>query len=554
MKKYLTGIFFICLFITGHAGIDPIRHYQNIILSSDTLLYPNPNAWANSDNTYIGQEYYKIYYRTYAYGDTLIYPNPNAWLNSDNAYFGWELYNIYLRTFPGGGGGGSCATIPCPKSNGTSGQVLTLGAGGTSASWTTPATNISYVKDSAWLLTGNSGTIPGTNYLGTNDNAALEFKVGKEAGYIDTIGRTIIGYQALYKISTGKFNTAFGLKANYTNTTASSNTAIGKNAAPDNTGSWGTFIGDSAGYNNVSGYDNTFIGYKTQGNSASGPTYNSTAIGYGSTITTNNQMVYGNNSVTEQASYGAISPGGPSNDGTTGQLLESQGAGTSDIWTTALANGITATTQAARDNSTKVGTTAYADNIYSNNDLAFQAIGISVKAFPVGCEPMNILGSTQTMQSKLVIYDMLYIPTACTITGIEFELQTAGSYVSANYNGFGLYSVNTSTGALTLVDSTTSSTTLFTATANIWTAAPLASTYSATTGLYMIGALWVASATTTAPVFYLYFNTANGAVSSLPTAHSMVFSGYQANQTVLGATRASSAITQGSYQLSLYLY
>ncbi|HNS50856.1 MAG TPA: tail fiber domain-containing protein [Anaerolineae bacterium] len=32
----------------------------------------------------------------------------------------------------------------------------------------------------AWLLTGNSGTTPGVNYVGTNDNAALVFKVNGE--------------------------------------------------------------------------------------------------------------------------------------------------------------------------------------------------------------------------------------------------------------------------------------------------------------------------------------------------------------------------------------
>ncbi len=32
----------------------------------------------------------------------------------------------------------------------------------------------------AWLLTGNSGTTPGTNYVGTSDNVALVFKVNNE--------------------------------------------------------------------------------------------------------------------------------------------------------------------------------------------------------------------------------------------------------------------------------------------------------------------------------------------------------------------------------------
>ena len=35
----------------------------------------------------------------------------------------------------------------------------------------------------AWLLTGNSGTVPGTNFLGTTDSAALVFKVNNERAF-----------------------------------------------------------------------------------------------------------------------------------------------------------------------------------------------------------------------------------------------------------------------------------------------------------------------------------------------------------------------------------
>lgn len=50
--------------------------------------------------------------------------------------------------------------------NGTTGQFLTIGASGFPL-WTT---------NTAWLLTGNSGTTVGTNFLGTIDNVSLAFK------------------------------------------------------------------------------------------------------------------------------------------------------------------------------------------------------------------------------------------------------------------------------------------------------------------------------------------------------------------------------------------
>ena len=47
-------------------------------------------------------------------------------------------------------------------------NFMTTGAGG------------SYIADSAWTLFGNAGTTPGTNFLGTTDAAALEFKVDNQ--------------------------------------------------------------------------------------------------------------------------------------------------------------------------------------------------------------------------------------------------------------------------------------------------------------------------------------------------------------------------------------
>src|SRR6187455_1578933 len=73
----------------------------------------------------------------------------------------------------------------------------------------------------AWSLTGNSGTDPATNFLGTIDNQPLLFKVNNLlSGYIDN--------------KDGAF--------------------LGRN----------TFFGKEAGLNySVNGYENTFIGFKS---------------------------------------------------------------------------------------------------------------------------------------------------------------------------------------------------------------------------------------------------------------------------------------------------
>ncbi len=59
-------------------------------------------------------------------------------------------------------------TYTLPAVAGTNEQILSTNGSG-SLSWNTIATG--------WGLTGNTGTNDGTNYIGTTDNVALNFKV-----------------------------------------------------------------------------------------------------------------------------------------------------------------------------------------------------------------------------------------------------------------------------------------------------------------------------------------------------------------------------------------
>lgn len=150
----------------------------------------------------------------------------------------------------------------------------------------------------AWSLTGNAGTVDGTNFLGTTDDVALNFKVGtvsKKAGRIDPLGplflgvqagnsntatgTTGIGYQALYSNTTGEFNTAIGYQALYSNNTGgfqntaighsalysnilgTNNTACGFEALYTNNADYNTAFGRAALYSNNSGTSNTASGY-----------------------------------------------------------------------------------------------------------------------------------------------------------------------------------------------------------------------------------------------------------------------------------------------------
>lgn len=164
-----------------------------------------------------------------------------------------------------------------------------------------------------WKFTGNVGTIPTLNFIGTLDNQDLSFRtnnvlrmqlttkgqlelntsnsifIGFEAGESeDLIDRrnTFIGYQNGMNTTIGSFNSSIGYQAFYYNISGSYNMAFGNRSLFSNSsGQYNTGIGFRSLYNNSTGNFNTAIGsnslYDNQNSN-----YN-TAIGYNSL--TNNE-------------------------------------------------------------------------------------------------------------------------------------------------------------------------------------------------------------------------------------------------------------------------
>lgn len=121
------------------------------------------------------------------------------------------------------------------------------------------------ITSNAWGINGNSGTISGTNFIGTTDAQALQFKTNnKKAGLLDFDpfkANSAFGYQSL-NANTGNSNSAFGYQSLYTNSTATAGTALGVHALFSNkTGSWNTAVGAEVLYANTTGYFNTATGY-----------------------------------------------------------------------------------------------------------------------------------------------------------------------------------------------------------------------------------------------------------------------------------------------------
>ena len=146
-----------------------------------------------------------------------------------------------------------------------------------------------------WGTSGNAGTNPTSNFIGTTDDNDIVFKrngilagkisndnvsLGKNAFQFNTTGvrNTAIGKYALYFNTIGTDNSAIGSGTLLSNTTGYGNTANGTSALSYNTtGSRNTAVGFDALILNTTGNDNTANGVNSLASNTDG--YSNTAVG-----------------------------------------------------------------------------------------------------------------------------------------------------------------------------------------------------------------------------------------------------------------------------------
>lgn len=270
-------------------------------------------------------------------------PDASAMLEIEATNKGLLIPRVALTSVTDG------TTIPSPA---TSLLVYNTGSGGltpagyyynsgttASPSWvrlsTTPV-------GSEWKLTGNSGTIDGTHFIGTTNNVSLNFRVnnqkagrigntgdnsvflgmgagrnddgtdnkntfiGAQSGNFNTTGdnNTACGYRALFSNTEGHGNTAGGYQALYLNNTGYRNTAVGNESLRYNTtGNYNTANGNRALYLNTTASQNSASGNWALYSNTSGD-YNS---GFGAFSLQYNAT--GNNNVALGANAGSGASG-----------------------------------------------------------------------------------------------------------------------------------------------------------------------------------------------------------------------------------------------------
>jgi hypothetical protein len=147
--------------------------------------------------------------------------------------------------------------------------------------------------------TGGNNTASGKSSLFSNTTGGNNTASGVSSLYFNTTGseNTASGASSLSSNTTGGNNTSSGAYSLYSNTTGGNNTSSGVSSLSSNTtGGNNTASGVSSLYSNTTGSNNTAVGREA---TFSGNWTNTTSLGYQAQPTQDNQIVLGNNSVTQ---------------------------------------------------------------------------------------------------------------------------------------------------------------------------------------------------------------------------------------------------------------
>lgn len=165
------------------------------------------------------------------------------------------------------------------------------------------------------------GAESGTNLSSATGNALVGSAVAPNlSSGDDNVG---VGYSSLNALTTGSENVAVGSSALLSLISGTDNTAVGRRALEGAEGVANTALGRAAGASLIgAGIRNTFLGADSDTSITS---TNSTAIGFDSDVTLNNQMVFGNGVSNYQ--FRGVNYVYPSAQGAASSLLTNDGSG-----------------------------------------------------------------------------------------------------------------------------------------------------------------------------------------------------------------------------------
>jgi hypothetical protein len=211
-------------------------------------------------------------------------------------------YNSYAPTLTGTGASGTWSISISGNA-----ATATSATSATTATSATSATTATQADDTRYGPGGNNSNIA-NGYLAFDDRTSGVYN-------------TAMGTFSLYRVTSGNYNTGYGADSLAALITGINSTGIGYASLAQSTGSYNTALGYYSGYGIITGTYNTAIGWYSiqyQNNisfctavgtnsltSALSSLTNSTAIGYSSTVSGDNQVQLGNSSTTTYV-YGTV--------------------------------------------------------------------------------------------------------------------------------------------------------------------------------------------------------------------------------------------------------
>lgn len=270
-------------------------------------------------------------------------------------------------------------------------------------------------------ISGDNNSAFGFESLYANISGHTNSGVGFKSLRANTTGfwNSSVGVSSLFSNTSGGYNSAFGVNALYSNTSGDFNSAFGVNALYSNNGANNSALGFRAGLGLTTGSNNVFIGYKAGDTSQVGTVENSIALGKEAFTTLSNQIVIGNNSITQTLLKGNVGIGV-----TTSNAVLHLKAGT-----------VTANTAPLKFTSGTNLTTPEAGAIeYDGTNLFFTPSTTRNK--------LDTLDNqiTVVIENNLIVYgggsvittgekSWVRVPKTCTIVGWELTADQSGSVV-----------------------------------------------------------------------------------------------------------------------------
>lgn len=253
---------------------------------------------------------------------------------------------------------------------------------------------------SGWSLTGNTGTTPGTNFIGTTDDKPLIFKTNNiQSGYLGGSDNYAVffGHRA-GEINAGFWNVGIGSYALNLNTWGSSNVAIGQLALNKNTTGYSNFaLGTVAMNDNTIGNNNVAIGEHTLDKNVTG----SYAVAIGSYA-----MQYSNDTTTAfdnhnvaigyQSLMGSTTPANNTGNSNTAVGYQSMNKNTTGSFNASLGEG-TLFENTTGGSNLAFGYYALSKNTQGNNNSAIG--GLSMEKNTLGNDNVGI--GTFSLQSNI---------------------------------------------------------------------------------------------------------------------------------------------------------